>query len=135
MEEDVKKNYRVFIRGCSKRVFKKHHPSTINVDGVEYSFNDYVKLIEEFKLIKVGDLIYNPYKNYFEPVKEVKFRWINTKKMYGIKRKRFPNIRFLDAVIITKTDYMIYDFDYRFISDYKDFKKAPIPETKLKVWY
>jgi hypothetical protein len=131
----MKKNYGVFIRGCSKRVFKKHYGGRVNVDGYDYSFNDYSKLIKEFKSINVGDLIYNPYRNIFEPVKEVKFSWLKMKTRYGKMPKRFPNIRFLDVVIITETDYVIYDFDYRLIVDTDDFKKAPIPNTTLKVWY
>lgn len=128
----MKKNHGVFIRGCSKRVFKKYYGGKINVDG--YSFIQYLKLIQEFKQVKIGDLIYNPYKNFFEPVKEVRFKWLTFKQYYGSKNKREPNIRFLDVVIITDTDYVIYDFDYRLIDDCDDFKKAPIPNTTLKVW-
>jgi DNA replication initiation complex subunit (GINS family) len=31
----MKKSYGVFIRGCSKRVFKKHYGSIIGVDGFQ----------------------------------------------------------------------------------------------------
>lgn len=132
----MKKSYGVFIRGCSKRVFKKYYGGMIGVDGVYYSFSGYLKLIKEVKLIKVGDLIYNPYRNIFEPIKEVKFTWESYKSFYGgNNNKHFPNIRLLEFIIISETDYYIYDFDYRLIEDGDDFKKAPIPNTTLKVWY
>lgn len=132
----MKKNHNLFIRGCSRRVFKKHYGGRIDVDGVSYSFNDYAQLINEFKSVKVGDLIYNPYLNIFEPVKEVRFKWLHMKTRYSNNPpKHFPNIRFLDVVIITEKNYVIYDFDYRFISDSDGYKKATIPDTTLKVWY
>lgn len=130
----MKKNHRVFIRGCSKRIFKKYYSSKIDVDGYSYSFEQYTKLIKEFKSITVGDLIYNSYNNNFEPVKEVKFKWLNMKTRYGKQSKYFPNIRFLDVIVITESGYCIYDFDYRFIDDTDEFKKASIPNTNTKVW-
>jgi hypothetical protein len=85
-------------------------------------------------LISSGDLIYNSYNNIFEPVEEVKFKWISYKKYYSVKNKKYPNIRFLDVVVITKSGYVIYDFDYRLIEDSEDFNKTSIPKTTLKVW-
>jgi hypothetical protein len=131
----MKKIYGSFIRGCSKRVYKKYFGSRIDVDGYGYSFGDYDKLIKEFRLISGGDLIYNGYNNIFEPVKEVRFRWVKMKHRYGKNSKHFPNIRFLDIDIISDSGYCIYDFDYRLINDHDDFKKAEIPNTTLKVWY
>lgn len=131
----MKKNYGVFIRGCSKRVFKKYYGSKIDVDGYWYSYRKYLKLIKEVKSVKIGDLIYNPYTNIFEPVKEVRFIWNNFKEFYGgNNNKHFPNIRLLDFVIICESGYALYDFDYRLINDTDDFKKAPIPDTTVKVW-
>lgn len=92
----MKKDYHSFIRGCSKRVFKKYYGNRIDVDGYQYSFDDYSKLIQKFKSISVGDLIYNSYNNIFEPVKEVKCRWISFKKYYSIKNK---NIQILDFLM------------------------------------
>jgi len=123
----MKDSYRIFIRGCSKRVFKKYYGSLIGVDGYYYTFNEYIKLIKEVKLIKNGDLIYNGYKNIFEPVKEVKFIW-------NIFKKHSPNIRILEFIIISESGNAIYDFDYRLIDDTDEFKKASIPNTDTKVW-
>lgn len=37
-------------------------------------------------------------------------------------------------VVITKTVYVIYVFDYGLIEDCGDFKKVLIQKTTLKVW-
>lgn len=99
-----KKNYRIWLRGCKLRTFKKVFGSHIDVDGIGYSLIDYTKIIKYYKTISVGDIIYNPYRNIFENVKEVKRRWRQTK---------YKNIRYLNIVFITKEDYIVYDLcDY-----------------------
>lgn len=97
------KNYRVWLRGCKLRTWKKHYGNRMNVDGVEYSIEDYNEMINQYKKIKVGDIIFNSFKNIHEPVKEISIVWNRT---YQIK-----NARWLEICFITMSDYIICDLN------------------------
>jgi hypothetical protein len=64
------KNYHQWLRGFKLRTYKKHYGNRFNIDGVEYKLDSYTRLIENHKAIKVGELIYNIYKNIWEPIKK-----------------------------------------------------------------
>lgn len=120
------KNYHIWLRGCKLRTFKKVFGSRIDVDGIRYSLDDYTKIIKYYKTISVGDFIYNPYRNVFENVKEVKIRWYHTK---------YKNIRYLDIVFITTKDYIVYDLrDYVIEKEYGRKDLPEIPEN-AKILY
>lgn len=98
------KNYRVWLRGCKLRTWKKHYGSIIWVDGVGYTIKQYNELINQHKKIKVGDDIYNPYLDTMNKVIKVNYNW----KWSDKKRNNF---RRLVITFITSTNHVVYDLN------------------------
>jgi hypothetical protein len=90
------------LNKCTFRIFKKYYLGHLNIDGVRYSFKKYSKFIDDMEKIKVGDLVYNPYTNIMEKVKEVEREWYTTN--IG---KHVPT--YLEITFTTETGYRIYD--------------------------
>lgn len=75
----------------------------MDVDCSLITFHNYAEHISGWKKMKVGDPIFNTFRNRWEILKEINFKWI---KIDG-----FRNARYLDITGITDQGFMVYEYD------------------------
>lgn len=122
--------HKVWLKDCRIKTFKKLYGSRVGIDGRYYSFDSYKEVIKESLRLKVGDKIYNIYKNIWEPIKRIDKTW---ERIEGTRKGRYLEITF-----ITELGYRVYDINDR---DWEikvvRFYDATIPFTprnKEKIW-
>ena len=108
---------KIWLRGCKPRVYKKHHWGRIDVDGSFITLKEYTEHIRQWKKKKVGDPIFNTFRNRWETLKEIRYKWWDL--------ERIPNGRYLEITGITDHGFMVYELDAEKYSlsdeDYKKF--------------
>lgn len=128
-EKQMKHNW---LSGMKLRTFRKHK-RRINIDGVGYSLERYTELFKLHSQVRIGDIIFNPYRSIWEPVKEIK------KEIYHLsdytESFRHQHVTFRKIFFITETDYLVYD-----LNEYKDYfmnnsKISSPPHNSGKCWY
>ena len=90
---------RKWLRGCKLRHFKKWYKNKVPNSGFYYTPEGYASLIEYFETLKVGDLVFNPYKLITEKIEKIDRFW----------EEQFRGFRLLRYEIITETGDIVYN--------------------------
>lgn len=105
-----KNSAKVWLRGCKPRTYKKHYSSRIDVDGSFITLKQYTQHIIEWKNKKVGDPIFNVFRNRWEVLSKIKYRWRPIRDSWkGIRG--IPNARYLEITGTTNMGFEVYEYD------------------------
>ena len=74
-------------------------------DGVYYDAKEWGRLVEAFTKLEVGDDFYNPYKNNWEPIKEIQIEWSNLTTQDNTVVGQYVN----HVAVVLDSGYIIYD--------------------------
>lgn len=94
---------KIWLRGCSSRVYKKHYGGRINVDGSFITLHDYTEHIKHWKKKKVGDPIFNTFRNRWEVLAKIEWRWYEL--------DRLKNAKYLEITGVTDKGFIVYEYD------------------------
>lgn len=107
------KGTKIWLRGCKARVYKKNYGNRIDVDGSFISLHHYTEHIKGWKKMKVGDPIFNIFRNRWEILAKIEYKW------WKLDRKA----KYLEITGITDKGFMVYEYDA---------EKYSLPEEE---WY
>ena len=123
-----RKGTKIWLRGCKARVYKKKYWSRIDVDGSFITLHQYTEHIIGWKKMKVGDPIFNTFRNRWETLAEIKNKWW--------KLDRCRNAKYLEITGVTDKGFIVYEYDAEKYAlpeeEWGSFKKEwGIPEKRV----
>lgn len=116
---------KIWLRGCKPRVYKKNYGGRICVDGSYITLKDYTEHIRQWKKKKIGDPIFNIFRNRWEVLAKINYEWFDLERINGARE--------LEITGITDKGFCVYEHDAEkyMLSDeeYNEFRKEwPIPD-------